>query len=142
MRTTRIVSLLSAAFLTGAAALSAPIASADHPDHYPSEKQCASLENPSTEIQGWCIAINRSKGNCLACHTVIVRPWPAGLALPGNVAPPLVSMNARYPDTAKLHEQISDPTIANPNSVMPPMGKHGILSDEEIDKIVAFLVSI
>ena len=43
------------------------------------------------------------------------------------------------PDKAKLRAQIADPTVANPNSIMPPFGRHNILSDEEIDLIAEFV---
>jgi sulfur-oxidizing protein SoxX len=61
---------------------------------------------------------------------------------PGDIGPPLVAMKARFPDKAKLREQIADPTIANPNTRMPPFGKHRIISDSEIDAIVEYLYTL
>jgi len=79
--------------------------------------------------EGKKIAENRKKGNCFACHAY------EGADLAGNIGPPLVAMKARFPDKQKLMEQISDPTKANPNSIMPPFGKHNILSQKEIEAV-------
>ena len=86
--------------------------------------------------EGKQIAFSRKKGNCLACHSI------SGGKSPGNIAPPLVAMKQRYPDKARLHQQIWDATIANPVSTMPPFGKHKILSDAELDKVVEFIYSL
>ena len=90
----------------------------------------------SVEEQGKEVAFNRKKGNCLACHKI------AGGSLEGNIGPELVNMKARYPDKAKLRAQIWDATANNPNTIMPPFGKHKIVSEEELDKIVEFIYSL
>lgn len=82
------------------------------------------------------VAFDRKKGNCLACHMI-----PGG-SLPGNIGPPLVAMKVRFPDKAVLREQIWDATIKNPNSMMPPFGKHRILSEAEIDLVTEFIHSL
>jgi sulfur-oxidizing protein SoxX len=93
--------------------------------------------NPTdAATQGGCIVLDRKKGNCTACHQI------AGANAYGNIAPPLVSMQQRFPDRAKLRAQISDARVANPKTVMPPFGKFGILSEEEIDKVVDFLMTL
>ncbi|MDH5480048.1 MAG: sulfur oxidation c-type cytochrome SoxX [Nitrosomonas sp.] len=86
--------------------------------------------------EGKKIAFHRKKGNCLACHAI------EGGNLPGNIGPPLVNMKDRFPDKAKLKSQIYDATSNNPNSIMPPFGKHGILSKQELDKVVEFIYSL
>jgi sulfur-oxidizing protein SoxX len=63
-------------------------------------------------------------------------------ASPGNIGPPLVAMQARFPDKAKLRTQIYDPQVANPNTRMPPFGKHQIVSDKELDAIVEYLYTL
>ena len=108
----------------------------------PTEKECGAIENPDAATKGWCTAIARRKGNCLGCHVIVTADWPATLPPGGNVAPPIVSMKQRYPDKAALRAQIWDPSVINPHSVMPPFGKHQILSEEEIDYIVEFLLTI
>ncbi len=79
------------------------------------------------------IAFNRKKGNCLACHMI------KGGNLPGNIAPPLVAMQQRFPDRAKLRAQIYDATVANPNTIMIPFGRHKVLTDKEIDLVTDFI---
>jgi sulfur-oxidizing protein SoxX len=66
----------------------------------------------------------------------------AGGELPGNIAPPLIAMKARFPDKAKLRAQIADATIANPNSIMIPFERHGILTSEQVDKVTDFIHSL
>jgi len=82
------------------------------------------------------LAMARDKGNCLACHAI------ADGELPGTLGPPLVYMQQRFPDKAQLRAQIWDPTVRNPDTVMPPFGRHRILSDAEIDLIVDYVHSL
>ncbi len=82
------------------------------------------------------IAFSRKKGNCLACHNI------KGGQLPGNIAPPLVAMQQRFSDRAKLRAQIYDSTVENPNSIMPPFGRHKIISDKEIDLVTTFIYQL
>ena len=42
----------------------------------------------------------------------------------------------------KLREQIFDATKVNPKTVMPPFGRHNILTQDEIDKIVEFVSTL
>jgi sulfur-oxidizing protein SoxX len=44
----------------------------------------------------------------------------------------------------KLRAQIEDAGKANPvgQSMMPPFGRHGILSKEEIDNLVEFVLTL
>lgn len=86
--------------------------------------------------QGKEIAFDRKKGNCLACHMM------EDGASPGDIGPPLVAMKTRFPDKAKLHDQIFDPMVTNPNTRMPPFGKHKILSDDEINAIVEYIYTL
>ncbi|MFT5134912.1 MAG: sulfur-oxidizing protein SoxX [Gammaproteobacteria bacterium] len=86
--------------------------------------------------QGRTIAYDRNAGNCLSCHLVL------GSELPGNVGPPLIQMKLRYPERSALISQISDAAIKNPNTVMPPYGRHNILTDDEIELVVDFVHSI
>jgi sulfur-oxidizing protein SoxX len=86
--------------------------------------------------KGKDVAFDRTKGNCLACHAM------DDGTLPGNIAPPLVGMKLRYPDKAKLRAQIWDATVANPNTIMPPFGRHQIVTEEEIDQIVEYVYTL
>lgn len=86
--------------------------------------------------QGKKIAFDRKKGNCLACHSI------EGGNLPGNIGPALVAMKVRFPDKAKMRAQIWDATVKNPNTMMPPFGRHEIITEAEIDKVVEFIYSL
>ena len=85
---------------------------------------------------GKVLAFDRNVGNCLSCHMI-----PEG-ELPGNVGPPLIQMKLRFPDRAVLRAQIWDAAIRNPNTVMPPYGRHSILTEAEIDRVVDFVLTI
>ncbi len=82
MRLTRIVSLLGAALLFGA---SATLTTANAADALPTDKACSKIENKNSELSGWCTAVNRRKGNCLACHVMVTPNWPEGFPPGGNV---------------------------------------------------------
>jgi len=86
--------------------------------------------------QGKAVAFNRKKGNCLACHAM------DDGTLPGNIGPPLISMKLRFPDRAKLRAQIWDATVNNPNTIMIPFGRNGVLSESEIDLIVDYIYTL
>lgn len=82
------------------------------------------------------LAFDRTKGNCLACHQI------EGGESPGNIGPVLSNMQQRYPDRHLLRKRIWDETQFNPNTVMPPFGKHRILTEDEIDQVVDFIHSL
>lgn len=86
--------------------------------------------------EGKKLSFDRKKGNCLACHMIM------GGELPGNIGPPLIAMKARYPDKAKLREQIYDARVLNPDTIMIPFGAHGVLTDEEVDKVTDYIYSL
>lgn len=90
----------------------------------------------AVDSEGKKIAFERKKGNCLACHAI------DDGEMPGNIGPPLVAMKARFPDRAVLKAQIWDSTVKNKSSMMPPNGKHQILSDQEIEKIIDYLYTL
>ena len=98
--------------------------------------QIASAASAESVKAGKEIAFDRKKGNCLACHQA------GDGASPGDIGPPLVAMQARFPDPAKLRAQIADPRTMNPETRMPPFGAHGILSGSEIDAIVDYLLTL
>jgi sulfur-oxidizing protein SoxX len=89
-----------------------------------------------TLAQGKELAFDRKKGNCLACHVI------ADGQAPGDIGPPLVAMKQRFPDRDKLRAQVYDATVANPDTRMPPFGRHHILSDAEIDLITDYIHSL
>ena len=86
--------------------------------------------------KGKALSFDRKLGNCLACHAMDDGD------LAGNIGPPLVSMKLRFPDKATLRAQIADPTVRNANSIMPPFGKHKMLSEEQLDLITDYVHSL
>ena len=118
LRFRNILAAVLAVLLLGLASSYVPIAAAGD---LPTEKGCKNLNNADSVTKGWCAAITRKKGNCLACHHAIVDNWPATLPPGGN---------------------IGDPTVKNPNSSMPPFGKHQLISEQDIDNIVAWLSTL
>lgn len=88
---------------------------------------------------GRALAYDTGKGNCLACHAV---PGDPQAVTSANIGPPLAQMRARFPGRQRLLEQLRDPMQFNPDTVMPPFGKHRILSEQEIDQIVEFLYTL
>jgi sulfur-oxidizing protein SoxX len=93
-------------------------------------------QDATAVAEGKELAFDRTKGNCLACHMI------DGGDLAGNIGPPLLSMQQRYPDRAQLRAQIWDSTVKNPQTLMPPFGRNRILSEDEIDRIVDFLYTL
>jgi len=96
------------------------------------------------------LAINRKKGNCLACHTL---PIPEQ-SFHGQIGPPLTGIGARY-ELAQLRLRVVDPKIINPNSIMPAFFKNSgfvrpikkfegksILNAQEIEDVIAYLSTL
>jgi L-cysteine S-thiosulfotransferase len=91
---------------------------------------------PEDAARGREIAHDPYKGNCLACHQIPDDPLAVSMA---NLAPPLVKMKERFPDRGALRAQIWDSAARNPMTIMPPFGKHGVLTEEEIDLVLAYI---
>ncbi len=79
---------------------------------------------------------SRKKGPCTACHTIQdADAWPLG-----NVGFDLRIIGDRGSPDQLLYQVIYDPRVVfGPESPMPPFGLAGILTDEEIVHLVAFL---
>jgi len=100
--------------------------------------QAAEEKKLSPAEEGKKIAFDRAKGNCLACHMM-----GDGVS-PGEIGPPLMAMQARYPDKQKLFDKIwGKPGVElMPESQMLPFGKNKALTDEEISKVVGYLYTL
>ncbi|MEX0959167.1 MAG: sulfur oxidation c-type cytochrome SoxX [Burkholderiales bacterium] len=85
------------------------------------------------------LAHDFDKGNCLACHAAPSDEQAVTLA---NIAPPLIGIRERFPDREALREHIWDPMAANPDTIMPPYGKHRILTDREIELVIDYLYTL
>lgn len=96
----------------------------------------SSIASADMVEEGKALAFTTKKGNCLACHRI------EGGSQAGDIAPPIILMKVRYPNKEELRAQIWDASVANPNSVMPPFGRHNILTEDEIDKITEFVYGL
>lgn len=101
-----------------------------------SQTVCADV---TKTMSGEELTFNSSKGNCLACHAT---PGVAKAVTSTNLAPPLINMKERFPDRSALYAQVWDPMKFNADSFMPPFGKHKILSDEELEKVVSYIYGL
>ena len=101
---------------------------------------CPALAEHTEKIAaGVRLAQDVSKGNCLACHAM---PGDVSAVTSANIGPPLVAIRARFPDREQLRRQIWDAGLINPDTVMPPFGKHQILTTDEIELIVDYLYTL
>ena len=90
----------------------------------------------SAAAEGQKLAFDRSKGNCLTCHAI------KGGTLPGSIGPELIDIKSKYPNREDLVAIISDETLRNPLTIMPPFGRNRILTPKEIDAVVDFLQTL
>jgi sulfur-oxidizing protein SoxX len=74
-------------------------------------------------------------GNCLSCHSI---PNKAELVA-GNMGPPFIGMQSRFPDITKLRAAIYDQQVMSPQTIMPPFGRNKILTPEQIDVIAQYI---
>ncbi len=101
-------------------------------------------------VNGRKVAINRKKGNCLACH---VMPVPEQ-ADHGEVGPPLNDVGSRF-SAGEIRLRIVNPKVVNPDTIMPAFYRiHGlhrvqkkwkgktIISPQDVEDIVAYLVTL
>jgi sulfur-oxidizing protein SoxX len=88
------------------------------------------------EIAPLDLYVRLDKGSCISCHAL---PDGAGPATRANVASRLTGSRMRELGKAKLVAIVSDPTQGNPETVMPPFGRHRILEPREIDRLVDYL---
>ena len=96
----------------------------------------AATADEASIAEGKALATDRNAGNCFSCHMA------SGAEMAGNGGPPLMQMSLRYPDRDALKAQIADPRVRNPNTVMPPYGAHGILTDRELELVVDYIHSL
>jgi sulfur-oxidizing protein SoxX len=96
----------------------------------------ARADDAANAAAGRLLAFEIAKGNCLACHQF---PGDSGANTQANIGPPLLAIRSRYPDRTQLRSRLWDPMLTNPNTVMPPFGKHKILSGDEIELIIDYL---
>ena len=106
--------------------------------------------SPGDVSRGRAIVASRQVGLCLLCHS---GPFPEE-RFQGNLAPDL-SASVSHSTAAQLRARLVDPSRFNPTTIMPAyyrtMGlnrvapkfvNQTILSGQEIEDVVAFLVSL
>jgi L-cysteine S-thiosulfotransferase len=82
------------------------------------------------------LALARDKGYCIVCHELPGEAWP------GTVGAKVLNFKQhKYPNEL-VFQQIFDARVFNPKSVMPPYGTFGILNEQEIRDLVAYLQSL
>lgn len=91
---------------------------------------------PVCAQEGRDLFTRADKGHCIACHQL---PAGAGPATRSDLGPALGGARMRQLGKPALRELIGDPTRANPATVMPPYGRHSILDEREIARLVDYL---
>jgi sulfur-oxidizing protein SoxX len=79
------------------------------------------------------------KGNCIACHQV---PAGAGPATRADLGPKLEGARMRALGRERLRALLADPMANNPETLMPPFGRHRILDEAEIDRVIDYLYAL
>ena len=105
---------------------------------------------PGDADNGRKLAVNRKKGNCLACHTLPIPEQP----FHGRIGPPLDTVAARY-NAGQLRLRVVNPKELNQMSIMPAFyksdGLHmvvkkfegkSILTAQEVEDVVAYLETL
>jgi sulfur-oxidizing protein SoxA len=88
--------------------------------------------------RGRALFLDRAKAPCTGCHLVPGDDvWPAG-----SVGPDLSALADRRLPDAYLYQQLWDPRVTFPSTVMPPWGAQGIFTPEEIVHLVAYLQTL
>ena len=100
--------------------------------------------------KGRATAINRKKGNCLACHILPIPEQP----FHGEIGPDLNGVAGRY-TAGEIRLRIVNPTIINEDTIMPAFykkdGFHRVLkkfvgktivSAQDVEDMVAYLMTL
>jgi sulfur-oxidizing protein SoxA len=105
----------------------------------PAGKEIAVDTVTGDAAKGQKLAFDRSRGGgCLACHVMGPKTGEA----PGNVGPDLSQIAKAGRSDRWLFNYVFDARVYNPRSVMPPWGKHGFYSEDEIRDMMAFLKTL
>lgn len=105
---------------------------------------------PGDAVKGRNVAINRKKGNCLACH---VLPIPEQ-TFHGNIGPELNGVAGRLSE-GEVRARIVNPKLANEGTIMPAFYKNegftrvlkgfegkSLLSASEVEDVVAYVMTL
>jgi len=105
---------------------------------------------PGDAKKGRSLAINRKKGNCLACHTLPIPEQP----FHGNIGTDLNGVASRMSE-GEMRLRIVDPKVVNPDTIMPSFyrtaGFHRVLKKwkgktvigaQDVEDIIAYLKTL
>ena len=105
---------------------------------------------PGDAKKGRATAINRKKGNCLACH---VLPIPEQ-AYHGQIGPDLNGVASRYKE-GEIRLRVVNPKVVNADTIMPAFYKNDglhrvlkkfkgktVLSAAEVEDVVAYMMTL
>ena len=86
---------------------------------------------PPIEMDPMKIMTNPNIGNCTACHAI-----PANdKIIAGDVGPPFIGMQGRFPNIATLRAAIADQKKVSPDTIMPPFERNKVLNAAQIDAV-------
>ena len=97
---------------------------------------CGIATSTFAQVPARDLFVRTDKGRCIACHQL---PPGAGPETRADLGPHLEGERMRALGKPALRAAIADPTRANPDTVMPPFGRHRILDAAEIERLVEFL---
>ena len=97
---------------------------------------CGIATSTLAQVPARELFMRADKGHCIACHQL---PEGAAPATRADLGPRLEGARMRALGKTALREAIVDPTRANPDTVMPPFGRHRLLDAAEIERLVEFL---
>jgi len=100
---------------------------------------CFRVSAQATVTDGRELFTDARKGNCAACHQ---DSGSSPITSKSRIGPDLAGIKGRYPDRAQLRAAIWDLSDKLPNTIMPPYGKHRILTGTEIDAVVRYLETL
>lgn len=138
----------------GGALFTAGTAVAEPLVQYDVDQAAYSIPKPLTDEagdpgRGLDVAVNRKKGNCLACHAM-----PVDQPFQGAIGPPLQGVGTRY-EAGQLRLRVVNAKAFNPMTIMPGFYRvedlHRVTSDfegkpilnaQEVEDIVAYLITL
>jgi L-cysteine S-thiosulfotransferase len=94
------------------------------------------LPSALAQVPARDLFVQRDKGHCIACHQL---PEGAGPPSRADLGPRLDGARMRALGRARLREIIEDPMKSNPQTLMPPYGRHRLLERAEVERLVEFL---
>jgi len=105
---------------------------------------------PGDAVRGREVAIDRKKGNCLACHKLPVPEQP----FHGETGPDLAGIGGARSE-GELRLRVVNPKVLNPDTMMPAFyrteGLHRVMKDfdgktilsaQEVEDVVAYLMTL